>query len=284
MPDKIYRSTAKQEYGLTDRELDTLPFTSVANPHYRSGPPAKIYLRDDIERLANSPAVIQRLKRKAARDDPAAKEARRIAREARILRRYPTWRDALLPACESMFNLNRYAKHESCRSRDEIYDLKNGLVELLYVRGFSTECRVHSTWLPEKICFACDGTGTETDYYGLGESDIAVGCSRCGGTGVYREAKELRFMAFRFSVDGQFFAWHQPDHLVGFEFVTTADAAVGGLAIEKPIEMTTAKMREGKVIIRYVLEGGQLEESAAVANVARKSKRTSRNPFRIHSM
>ena len=246
--DKIYRSTAQKEYKLTDGELDSLPCEYVTNPKYRSGPPARLYLSADVEALASSPAVQERLKKKAMRDDPVAKEARRLVREARITKRFASWRDALPRACQAMFNLNRYAKHNTCRCKHEIYALKNGLIDLLYRNGFCTECKIHTDWLPEKVCFACDGAGWR---YGW-ESDEQE-CERCGGTGIYLPAKELRFIAFRFLVDGQHFAWHQPDYLVTFPFLETGPTESGGLADEKPIEMSTEDMRKGRVIVRYVL-------------------------------
>jgi hypothetical protein len=244
--DRIYRSTAKNEYGLTDKDLNVLTFVEVRNPHYRSGPPARLYNRAEVEALANSPAVQARLARRAEREDPAAKEARRREREATILRRYQSWREALVPACEAMLNLNRYAKHGSCREshREEIYELKNGLIALLYREGFCEECIAHERRLPEQRCHACEGTG---------EHWSGDDCLRCDGTGVYRESRVLRDIAFKFVVDGRIFAWHQPDHLVRFKY-TISGTQPGVPAVEKPIEMSKAKMREGKTIIRYVLK------------------------------
>jgi hypothetical protein len=271
--DKIYRSTAKSEYKLSDAELDTLSCESVANPHYRSGPPSRMYLRADVEALAASDKVQARLAAKAERDEPEAKQARREAREAKITRRFCSWKDALLPACEAMFNLNRYAKHDSCRSREEIYDLKNQLVALLYQQGACIECLAHERHLPEKICRACDGTGvSERDpYLDEIEEDFGVElvgntdekCLRCRGTGIYLPAKTLRDIAFKFMVCGRMFAWHQPDDLIDFEYEISATEQ-GCPAEENPLEMSTAKMREGKVIIRYVLANApQLAESVA---------------------
>ncbi len=241
--DKIYRSTAKAEYHLTDRELNTLPAELVVNPHYRSGPKSRIYLRADVKRLAQSAAVKKRLGKKAQQDNPAAKHARREQRHARMIRAYPTWKDALLPACEAMFNLNRYAKHESCRSGEEIYALKNQLVKLLYEHGACIECLAHERTQAEKECFGCKGTGERWS----GEE-----CERCDGTGVYREARILRDIAFKFMVCGRVFAWHQPESLVNFPYEVSA-VEQGCPAEEKPLEMSLVKMRDGKAVIRYVL-------------------------------
>jgi hypothetical protein len=252
--DWIYRSTGKREYGLTDRELDALPHRTVPNPYRRSGPPGRLYRRSDVERLANSLEIQARLAKKASQNSASARRARRRAREARLRRRYPAWRDALVPACQAMFSLNRHAKHNKCRSSEEIYQLKNELITLLYEHGYCIECRVHVAHLPEQQCRACKGTGEWNDSDWDTDEVTCVGvCDRCGGSGIYRSAKTLRFVAFRFEVDGQTYAWHQPDYLVTFSYQVTAAPEAGGLADEKPVEMTAKKMSEGKSIIRFVL-------------------------------
>ncbi len=116
-----------------------------------------------------------------------------MRRERRFSRKYPTWRDALPDACEALFELNRYAKHESCTStnREEIYNLKNGLIRLLYEQGFATDFYEHHLKLEAKPCWTCGGTGE----YWTGED-----CRKCGGTGDYLSAKTVFFLVFKFAI------------------------------------------------------------------------------------
>lgn len=44
----ITRTTAMKEYCLKAREVDSIPFLQVANPHYRSAAPMRLYLLRDV--------------------------------------------------------------------------------------------------------------------------------------------------------------------------------------------------------------------------------------------
>ena len=129
--------------------------------------------------------------------------------------RYGTWRAAVADAAHGMHSINRYAKHQTCSAANklEIYALKNAFVQLLYETGYCSACWEHILVLPPKKCRECGGQ--ETDW-----------CDRCGGTGNYLSEKRLRFFCFRFNV-GRGYTWHQPDNLVQFPVVTTAEPASG---------------------------------------------------------
>ena len=61
----IYKSTAKTEFALTEADCDSLMSASTANPHYRSGPPAVLFLRVD---------VIKAFEEKSAAEQEACKQ------------------------------------------------------------------------------------------------------------------------------------------------------------------------------------------------------------------
>lgn len=169
-----------------------------------------------------------------------ARSEQRVKREqqfcAAIGKRYPSWREALLPACEVMFNLNRAVMHGR-HDKDYIYSLKNRLVELLYLQGACIECLAHQRMLPGKECYGCDG----------------MGCERCNQSGWWVEPRRVRDIAFRFMVCGRVFSWHQPDHLITFDYEVSATEQ-GSPKEEKPVEMSWRRMERGKHIIRYVLD------------------------------
>jgi len=50
-PEYLSQSRIKSEFGLTDTQIRSLgePDTTRPNPHYRSGPPMKLYLRNRVE-------------------------------------------------------------------------------------------------------------------------------------------------------------------------------------------------------------------------------------------
>jgi hypothetical protein len=191
----------------------------------------------------------------AATSDPAflalqeRRKARRLAPERRrsgFEGRYQMWRGALPDACRFMHSLNRYAKHQACSvtQRDEIYGLKNGLVELLYRAGYCTACWIHEQVLPAKVCFECGGSGD------------GGACDRCDGSGHYLPAKTLRFYVFRFAL-GRGYTWHQPDRLVKFPVETTREPEEwAGVEREKPIALNRSQFAAAKDLVRWVIEKG----------------------------
>jgi DNA-binding transcriptional MerR regulator len=77
--DMVCRSTAMSEFGLTKKQLAALPHKDVVNPRYRSGPKMRLYLRSDVERLAETITDEERKKRE--RRSEAAMKAAETRRE-----------------------------------------------------------------------------------------------------------------------------------------------------------------------------------------------------------
>jgi hypothetical protein len=182
--------------------------------------------------------------KRAARDT----DAKRLAKQhARYAVKYGSWQGALTAACAYLFELNRYTKHISRwetwkhAERDEIYALKNQMVELLYHNGYATECYLHKTGLKCRSC-------SMMALYSL----VVPPCEHCGGTGIY---KTLTFVCFRFLVDEKYYCWHQPDYLVKFEFATTAlESAYDLPTEEKPVSLAPYKFADAKRLIKWVIE------------------------------
>src|SRR5262249_10502915 len=103
-------------------------------------------------------------------------------------------------AAESLFNLNRYAKWPSCKNenREEIYSLKTELIRLLHHLGLATAVKLHEVERPGQTCHRCNGTGQADGYDDEDYGDDDGGCSRCGGSGWWREPDKLVYVVFRF--------------------------------------------------------------------------------------
>ncbi|MBT3375636.1 MAG: hypothetical protein HN406_08575 [Lentisphaerae bacterium] len=222
-------------------KLGLEPVRTARNPYCRR---KHVYLYDHAQILAlkDSPAVVAlRPKKRRPRDYASL-----------FLKRFGTPQAALPHACKAMFSLNRYCKHRSCQSsnRDEIYDLKNSLVKLLYTSGFATDVTRHVQHYPEQECWGCEGSG---HHWRGGE------CWRCDGSGIWREAGSHTFICFRFHIDGERFTWHQPDHLVDFPFDVTGEPS-GMPSIDiKPLEIPSHKLTEARKLVRWVLSGWDSE-------------------------
>jgi len=162
-----------------------------------------------------------------------------------------------------MHSLNRYAKYESCtrRHQDEIYDLKNRLIRLLYAQGFAVEVKLHHADYPAKQCHGCDGTGFR---YG-GEA-----CHRCGGTGVYQGPVRRNFYAFMFEVDSGTYRWHQPANLVNFDVQVTCEPEPtdpDALAVEKPLAMKRTHFAAAKALIAWAMDDYQRSQGTQAGSV-----------------
>jgi hypothetical protein len=255
-------SVGMAEHGWTKamiRELLGEPDKLAPNPHYRSAAPMRLYKVERVLAIQNSYSFKKSLIVKKARKSGAMNA--QVRRFARFKRKYGSWRAALPDACEYLFNLNRYAKHSSCSdaNRADIYELKGGMVRLLYQQGCCTQCFEHYHHLPELSCFACDGTG-EFDLY-EGEA-----CRRCGGSGVYKKARTVTFVCFRFEMDGKTYCWHQPEDLVWFDYEVTADSSEWQPAeqYEKTITLARSRFAIAKDVLRWVLaEASALKTIAA---------------------
>jgi hypothetical protein len=53
----IYRTTARKVFHLSDEQLESLKYIEVVNQHYKSGPPARLYLRSAVQQLSDSVAT-----------------------------------------------------------------------------------------------------------------------------------------------------------------------------------------------------------------------------------
>lgn len=153
--------------------------------------------------------------------------------------KYPDRRAAYLEACEMCFQMNRYAKWPSCKPshREQIYRLKNALLQKLWSEGFCISA--HKAFSPKKvlICNLCQGDG----------------CYRCED-GVYRTVGGNAYWALRFRVDGRMFAWHQPTHLAEWAFAVGEADPHEVRREEKPVDMPAKRFAEAKALIAWVVE------------------------------
>ncbi|MEO8182923.1 MAG: hypothetical protein ABI895_29175 [Deltaproteobacteria bacterium] len=203
----------------------------------------RLYAMDRVEReegTAEFKDRVQRLMQRRCGKDYAPE----------LTRKYGTPSAAVADAAESLFSLNRYAKHTTCtaKNRDDIYGLKNRfivwLVERCYLRGWGH----HEIVKPEKIleCYCM--------AYGVG------GCHRCDHTGVHRRLPELvlRFVVLRFVIGEKTYTWHQPAESITFEYSPKAaqlvDAADWAPERDKPIEMPRSRFAKAKALLRWVME------------------------------
>ncbi|MCC7542404.1 MAG: hypothetical protein IT379_39665 [Deltaproteobacteria bacterium] len=247
---------AAERLGLTASQFRKLatdlalkPESWYRNPNHLTGPECPLWPPEPIAALVAGPEVTAVLERSRR-----AKEARALKpekRRAEFRERYGDWRTALRDAAEAMFSLNRYAKHASCRPehRDEIYSLKSGLLHLLCEEGMVVEVKHHDQHQAGKSCRACNPDGVEDDG-SAGHSS----CRRCAGTGWYLPPRIVRYVAFRFVVDGRRFAWHQPSIEVGWEYPQPTESSEwtpepGG----KPTPMPRRRFAEAKDLVGWVI-------------------------------
>lgn len=273
----VYKSTLKAEFGMTDRLIRMLgePDTFVKNPHYRSGPPASLYavrrVRAFIREHGREMRALKRRRNPAVQERRAKARAR--ARDRRLINKYPQWQDALPDAAEAMFNLNRYAKHRSCtqENREDIYDMKNRLVRLLYTLGLCESAHLHQVPMPGKPCYGCNGTGTATrkferlDFEEEDFDDSDLACYRCGGSGWYQQPTTFEYVCFKFSIGGKPYCWHQPKGSVDFEYqlVEAPNDWVPDQGA-KELTMRRARLSKAKEVVRYVLAEGETEVPSSI--------------------
>jgi hypothetical protein len=102
---------------------------------------------------------------RAADDQPSPvrRVSAHLRRIAEFDRGYSGWRAAVPEASAGLFSLNRFCKHDACswQYREEIYELKNRFVQLLYQAGYCTAAWEHRMVLAAKVCRACGGTGDD---------------------------------------------------------------------------------------------------------------------------
>jgi hypothetical protein len=239
---------AASQLGLTSAQflklantLGLQPEAYYRNPHYRSGPECPLWPPEAVVALRDAPEVAAIQSRSAARR--VARQRKAAERDDELAARYSDWRDAVLPAAEALFNLNRYAKWDRCAvsHRREIYGLKNDFIRLLYDKGYAVQVLKHKVERDDLECRACDG----------------FGCERCEYTGIYRKGTPLVYIAFRFKIGEQFFAWHQPQEQITWK-VEIRQSDNSGAAPwepegEKPVSLSPRHFADAKALVRYVL-------------------------------
>jgi hypothetical protein len=279
--------------GITDaqfrrlaKQLQIEPEDYYRNPHHRSGSRCPLWPPESILDLVGGAEVAAVHER--SRKLQEAKKSKRQQRRLKLQERYPDWHQALAPAADALFDLNRYAKWDTCsrKHREAIYGLKGGLIRLLYQLGYATEVKLHHVPREGLRCRRCNGTGQaddgawdDVDRHGrdqwldpLDEDLDAGGCRRCGGSGWYRPPDELTYVAIRFAIDGRTYGWHQPEDQIDWPYeVTAADETWHPAQEEKPVNLSSAKFADAKAVITYVLRqarSAQSQSSSALAVTA----------------
>jgi hypothetical protein len=246
-------SVGMAEHGWTKRAIEKFlgePDKFAQNPHYKSGPPMRLYRIERVVAVQKSPEFRDWLEQKEKRKRKALTAPQR--RYESFAAKYGSWEAALPVGCEYLFNLNRYAKYKSCsdENRQDIYELKTGIVELLYRHGYSTECFEHHQQVPGARCFGCGGTGIWVRHRN------EEFCRRCDGSGLYGKPKTLTFVCFRFNVGGSIYCWHQPDNSVLFYYEVTAESSTWnpGDGDEKAVALSKSKFAAAKDLLRWILD------------------------------
>lgn len=258
-------------YARTDAKKRRLRLKADAEPAYYRGTrygDYPVYAESDYEPM---PRKMKRIQNPLAHVRRA--KARTKAKARRLTNRYPHWRDALPDAAEAMFNLNRYAKHRSCtqENREDIYDMKNRLVRLLYKLGMCESAHLHQVPMPGKPCYGCNGTGKATrkfdrlDYEEEDFDDSDLTCYRCGGSGWYQQPTTFENICFKFSIGGKPYCWHQPKGSVDFEY-RLVEASNDWVPDQGAKELTIPRSRlsKAKEVVHYVLAAGEAEAPSSV--------------------
>lgn len=114
---------------------------------------------------------------------------------------------------------------------------------MLYQQGFCIEATKITTPLKIGLCFRCDGDGFD---------DFGDGCWKCGGSGTYSSGGR-EFWAFRFTIDGRHFAWHQPGPLKFKVNEVNKKEEKEVITEEKPVSLSPRKFAEAKALIVWCL-------------------------------
>lgn len=187
--------------------------------------------------------------------------------------RYEQYAVALPDACEALFQLNRYVKHEECsvRERVAIYDLKNRLLARLFQDDYCAVACPAATPTKQLGCWDCCGTGKgwyddEDDEYHYDET-----CPKCGGTGVFRTVGGKPYWAFRFVVGGKPYRWHQPAHLAPWAHAVgepSEDEQRSVTVAVEPVTLPRRRFPEAKALIAWVCdEADRAERDAMLTDV-----------------
>jgi hypothetical protein len=215
MMSKGWTSTRISKYlGMPDR--------LAPNPFFRRAGKMRLYKVDRVEQ-AEATAEFQALQqsRRARKSHRELRAAAKDKRFQKFAEKYKGWQAALLDACNNLFNLNRYAKYESCsyEHKRDIYLLKDDLIRLLYQFGYCIECYEHV----------------------------------CEVRGRY-EPRKVRLVAFRFLVDNKPFTWHQPEDNVRFSYVPTQPGSAWKPSDgEKEVSLSKKRFAEAKDLIDWII-------------------------------
>lgn len=240
-PNLLTSGAAARQLGISNaqfRKLGVKPVKTYINVYKQC---CGLYSPEQIDSLRSDPRVEEAKQRSARAKE--AKERRQKERQAKFEGLYPDWHDAVPDACDALFNLNRYAKYLRCSPghKEEIYRLKNRLIQLLFEEGYCQECKEHLVQRPDLECWGCWGEG----------------CERCDYTGLYRSGP-LVYIAFRFKVGDRFYAWHQPKDSVNWEIsLTETPSDWEPEAGIKPLSLHQKDFAEAKALIKYILKRRQ---------------------------
>ncbi len=228
----IYETTAIKLLEISREKFKKLrlkPAKEVPNPNYRSGPPSRLYDRVKIEKLIDNPRVV------SLRPKPRLP----VDYAGQFEKKYSNAEAAVPYAAQAMFNLNRYAKHDSCANwnRKEIYQLKGKFIKLLYSHGYCEEVYRHHLSAGTKECWYCDG----------------FGCASCKYRGDYLQ-KERSFLVFRFYIEEDIYSWHYPEDLIDFEVAEATKTRELNATEVKPLEISRQKLAGAKALVRWVTD------------------------------
>lgn len=212
------------------------------NPHYRSGPPARLWDIRQVRKLKRRKAVMDARARKGG--------ATKKNRDAEFVERYGTPAAALPDACDAVFNLNRYTRHPTCADahKREIWDLKSRLIQHLYqLERYTDRVECLTRTLPRKVCWDCDGTGQDFE-----EDDR---CMSCGGSGDFQPERVVNSYVFSFTVGQQRYTWIQPDHAMTFVPKVEATRVDDGarVVLETEMNIQVSDLAAAKALVKYAL-------------------------------
>jgi len=244
----VSTAAAAQKLGISDAQFRRIvtargiePDDTYANPHYKSGPPANLWSRRTVARLARTKDVVK------ARENRGGKAPKDY--KAAFDKRYRSPEDALPDACEALFNLNRYTRHPTCTSehRENIFDLKTDFIERLYcLERFTDRVEKLTKLLPQKECF-CEGWQADCEGHEK--------CEKCDGTGIFQEAREVASYVFTFTVGKQRYTWMQPDFAMTFTPRVEETRRDDGKRreLDSTLNIPRGGLAEAKALVRYAL-------------------------------
>lgn len=235
----VNQTQALEILGITRYRFKQLGLQPTSTKKVQFGSIAYLFKRDEIEQLAQTDRI------KNLR--PNRRKQADIYKE-KFERQYTDWKDALPKAAEYMFNLNRYAKYPTCskKNKEDIYYLKNRLLEILYKENYCTEAYTHYTMLSAKECFNCNGSGFDADW--------GMECMRCDGTGEYLPERKLEFIVFKFQIGDKTYRWHQPKEYIHYKVeLSERNEQINELKV-KPLEISKRKFGEAKHLINWILD------------------------------